>query len=82
MLLSWRLWLAREIVKDNPLPWQKADRFNSGRVAQGFPALLRQSALAADPKPEESLLVGLKVSRAQENSTTVVKKDYAKTENH
>lgn len=22
-LLSWQLWLAREIVEDNPLPWQK-----------------------------------------------------------
>ncbi len=23
-LLSWQLWLAREIVQDNPLPWQKS----------------------------------------------------------
>ena len=22
-LMSWQLWLAREIVADNPLPWQK-----------------------------------------------------------
>ncbi|MEO1765513.1 MAG: hypothetical protein AAFR83_27235, partial [Cyanobacteria bacterium J06629_18] len=22
-LITWQLWLARDIVKDNPLPWQK-----------------------------------------------------------
>lgn len=39
-LLSWQLWLAREIVKDNPLPWQKQQtNLTPGRVAQGFPAL-------------------------------------------
>jgi hypothetical protein len=36
-LLSSQLWLAREIVKDNPLPWQKQQTdLTPGRVAQGF----------------------------------------------
>ena len=40
-LLSWQLWLAREIVKDNPLPWQKSQTvLTPGRVAQGFATLL------------------------------------------
>lgn len=40
-LISWQLWLASEIVQDNPLPWQKPQTdLTPGRVAQGFPALL------------------------------------------
>jgi hypothetical protein len=42
-LLTWQLWLAREIVQDNPLPWQKPLPQNSltpGRVALGFGAIL------------------------------------------
>ncbi|NCR69644.1 MAG: hypothetical protein GPJ34_25970 [Microcystis aeruginosa LL11-07] len=38
-----KLWLAREIVQDNPLPWQKPLPQNSltpGRVALGFGAIL------------------------------------------
>ena len=27
-LLSWQLWLAREIVQDNPFPWQKPEVLN------------------------------------------------------
>ena len=42
-LLTWQLWLAREIVQDNPLPWQKpqpAGHLTPGRVAQAFGAIL------------------------------------------
>lgn len=39
--MSWQLWLAREIVQDNPLPWQKHQTaLTPGRVAQGFTAIL------------------------------------------
>lgn len=52
-LLSWQLWLAREIVKDNPLPWQKPQKeLTPGRAAQGFPAILAAiDTPAGDPKP-------------------------------
>ena len=52
-LLSWQLWLAREIVQDNPLPWQKSQtELSPGRVAQGFPVLLAAIGTpAVDPKP-------------------------------
>ena len=34
-LMTWELWLARDIVADNPLPWQKSiDKLTPGRVAQ------------------------------------------------
>ncbi len=52
-LMSWQLWLAREIVQDNPLPWQKSQtELTPGRVAQGFPVLLAAiDTPASAPKP-------------------------------
>lgn len=52
-LLSWQLWLGRESVIDNPLPWQKSQpHLTPGRVAQGFPTLLAAIGTpASDPKP-------------------------------
>jgi hypothetical protein len=36
-LMTWELWLARDIVTDNPLPWQKSlDKITPGRVAQAM----------------------------------------------
>jgi hypothetical protein len=36
-LMTWELWLARDIVTDNPLPWQKSsDKLTPGRVAQAI----------------------------------------------
>jgi hypothetical protein len=40
-LMSWELWLARDIVTDNPLPWHKPiDKLTPGRVAQAFAGVL------------------------------------------
>ena len=40
-MITWELWLAREIVKDRPLPWQKSQtKLTPGRVAQAMPGLL------------------------------------------
>jgi len=44
-LLSWQLWLAREIVKDNPLLAKATDRFNSRTSGSGISSTWRQSAL-------------------------------------
>lgn len=51
-LMSWQLWMAREIVKDRPLPWQKSQMaLTPGRVAQGFPAILAgMGTPASEPK--------------------------------
>ncbi len=54
-ILTWQLWLAREIVEDNPLPWQKPqppEKITPGRVAQSFLALLIEIGTPAkSPKP-------------------------------
>lgn len=40
-LISWELWLAREVVADNPLPWQKPQtQLTPGRVCQGMQNIL------------------------------------------
>lgn len=52
-LLSWQLWLARELVSDRPLPWQKSQtQLTPGRVAQSMPTLFMQLGTPAQvPKP-------------------------------
>jgi hypothetical protein len=52
-LLSWQLWLARDGIKDCPLPWQKpSQKLSPGRVANSFAAVLaRIGTPAPDPKP-------------------------------
>jgi hypothetical protein len=47
-LLTWQLWLARAVVADTPLPWQKSlTRLTPGRVAQSFAAILTQVSTPA-----------------------------------
>lgn len=42
-LLTWQLWLARDLVSDHPLPWQKPQtHLTPGRVAQSITALFTQ----------------------------------------
>ncbi len=52
--MSWELWLARDIVTDNPLPWQKSlDNLTLGRVAQamgGVFAVIGTPALPPKPR--------------------------------
>jgi hypothetical protein len=52
-LITWELWLAREIVSDNPLPWHKpSTQLAPGRVAQAFAGvLLAIDTPASPPKP-------------------------------
>lgn len=40
-MMTWELWLAREMMVDNPLPWQKPQvNLTPGRVAQGFGTII------------------------------------------
>ena len=42
-LLTWELWLARPLLQDKPLPWQKAQtRFTPGRARQSIAGVLAQ----------------------------------------
>ncbi len=52
-LMSWQLWLARDIVADNPLPWHKQQaKLTPGRVAQAMGEVLAAIGTpAVDPKP-------------------------------
>jgi len=52
-LMTWELWLARSVVADKPLPWQKAQTtLTPGRVRQGMGGILAQIGTAACvPKP-------------------------------
>ncbi len=52
-LLSWQLWLAKDGIKDCPLPWQQpSQKLSPGRVANSFAAVLaRIGTPAPDPKP-------------------------------
>jgi len=53
LLVTWQLWLARHVVEDSPLPWQKPmTNLTPGRVANSFTALLvRIGSPAPPPKP-------------------------------
>jgi hypothetical protein len=52
-MITWQLWLARHLVADNPLPWQKAiAKLTPGRVAQSMAAILAVIRTpATPPKP-------------------------------
>jgi hypothetical protein len=42
-LLTWQLWLARQVVVDKPLPWQKGQvHLTPGRVRQSFGGIIAQ----------------------------------------
>ena len=52
-LMTWQLWLARDIVSDNPLPWQKPQtKLTPGRVALAMGGVLPVIGTpAVAPKP-------------------------------
>ena len=52
-MMTWELWLAREMMIDNPLPWQKPQvNLTPGRVAQGFGTIIAMiETPASAPKP-------------------------------
>ena len=52
-LLTWELWLARPVVTDKPLPWQKPQTtLTPGRVRQSLGALFAQIGTPAHaPQP-------------------------------
>jgi hypothetical protein len=49
-LMTWELWLARDIVTDNPLPWHKPlEKLTPGRVAQAMAGILTRIRTPAKP---------------------------------
>ncbi|MEH2255977.1 hypothetical protein [Nostoc sp.] len=53
-LLSWQLWLAKDSIKDCPLPWQhSSQKLSPGRVANAFAAVLARIGTPA-PNPKQA----------------------------
>jgi hypothetical protein len=49
-IVTWQLWLARQLVAQRPLPWQKAQvKLTLGRVAQSFGSILAVLGTPARP---------------------------------
>jgi hypothetical protein len=49
-LMTWELWLARDVVTDKPLPWQKMQaKLTPGRVAQAMGGVLALIGTPAQP---------------------------------
>jgi len=49
-IVTWQLWLARHLVAQRPLPWQKAQiKLTPGRVAQSFGSILAVLGTPAQP---------------------------------
>ena len=81
-LMTWQLWLARNTVPDNPLPWQKRqlrEEMTPGRVAQGFASLLAVIGTPAKPPKLRGKSTGWKIGRKRNKKTKfpVVKKTYS-----
>jgi hypothetical protein len=80
-LMTWQLWLAREIVQDCPLPWQKPmSQLSPGRIANSFaPLLARIGSPAPHPKPRGKS-TGTPVGQKRKPRTRfpIVKKTYSK----
>jgi hypothetical protein len=76
-MITWELWLARDIVHDNPLPWQKSiDTFTPGRVAQSMGGVLARIGTPANPPKPRGKSPGWKTGqpRQRRNRCPIVKK--------
>lgn len=80
-LMTWELWLARDIVADNPLPWQKSlDKMTPGRVAQSMGSILALIGTPAVPPKPRGKSQGWTPGkpRSRKNRYPTVKKTAAK----
>ncbi len=76
-LISWELWLARDIVADNPLPWQKSMlQLTAGRVAQAMGGVLALIGTPAQPPKPRGKSPGWPIGEPRHRRTRypVVKK--------
>ncbi|MBE8989929.1 NF041680 family putative transposase [Nostoc sp. LEGE 12450] len=76
-LMTWELWLARDIVTDNPLPWQKSiDNLTPGRVAQSMGGVFAAIGTPALPPKPRGKSPGWETGkkRHRKNRCPIVKK--------
>lgn len=80
-LMTWELWLARDIVWDHPLPWQKVmTQLTPGRVAQAMGGILARISTPAQPPKLRGKSPGWKTGQPRQRRIRypVVKKGTAK----
>ncbi len=68
-LMSWQLWLAKDLVEEHHLPWQSSQKnLTPGRVAQSlFSLLVEIGTPASSPKTRgKSILLGKRSTKKQE----------------
>jgi hypothetical protein len=78
-LVSWQLWLARKLVQDSPLPWQKPMRtISPGRVADSIAPLLAQLGSPAKPPKTRGKSPGWPKGKARKRKPLcpIVRKSY------
>lgn len=76
-LMTWELWLARDIVADNPLPWHKPmTKLTPGRVAQAMGGILARISTPAQPPKLRGKSSGWKTGQPRQRRTRypIVKK--------
>lgn len=76
-LMTWELWLAKDIVKEHRLPWQKSQKnLTPGRVAQSMLELLVEIGTPARPPKPRGKSTGWKPGKKRRKRTRypVVKK--------
>jgi hypothetical protein len=70
-LMTWQLWLAKDIIKDNYLPWQKpqTSSLTPGRVAQSMLGLLVEIGTPANSPKSRGKSKGWEKGRKRNKRT-------------
>ncbi|EKF04576.1 NF041680 family putative transposase [Tolypothrix sp. PCC 7601] len=80
-LITWELWLARDIVADHPLPWQKSiDKLTPGRVAQAMGGVFAAIGTPTSPPKPRGKSLGWTPGKARNRKIRypIVKKTASK----
>ena len=82
-LMTWQLWMAKDLVEDNHLPWQSSSQnLTPGRVAQSIlPLLIEMGTPATSPKTRGKS-PGWKTGQKRNKRKTypIAKKSYSRAE--
>lgn len=84
-MITWELWLARFIVNDRPLTWQKPlSQLTPGRVAQAMPGVLVAIGTPAQAPKLRGKSPGWPTGQQRSPRTRypVVKKGVSRTKKH
>ena len=82
-IVTWQLWLARQLVAQRPLPWQKSlVKLTPGRVAQSFGSILAVLGTPAQPPKLRGKSPGWSKGRKRRSRIRypVVKKGFSRAE--